>query len=180
MSAEAVGCRGVWLQVVLLTANERRQLSASEYAKAVVGLAHHAHSHLALTGQLLHQITLHDREDLSGLKAALRFVATPAADMRSHRAVFREFLDWLWGATDGMPVLRKEAATSLSLGALLDHRERDWRPLLIEVIVKSRSNLSLSHYLSGWLKGHFITREILLSPATPEAANGRRRSKKVA
>ncbi len=43
LSAATTGAAGTWLQAALLAAAEARQLPASEYAKAVVGLAGHAH-----------------------------------------------------------------------------------------------------------------------------------------
>ena len=54
LAAEAAGTAGAWLQAALLAATEARQLAASEYAKAVVGLARNAHDHVVLNGPLLY------------------------------------------------------------------------------------------------------------------------------
>lgn len=177
ISSEVVGCRGTWLQAVLLAACEARQISASEYASAVVGLAEHAHDHIALTGPLLYWIARQDREDLRGLRAALRFLAGPKAEMRSHRRVFLEFLKVLWPPDDVLNPLKTEAATGVALEAYLAHRKQDYVPLLNDVISRNRNVFGLSEYLASWLFGHFIT-DGDLAPAPTETAVTRRRRKR--
>ena len=175
VSAAAVGCNGVWLQAALLAAAEARQLSASEYARAVVGLAEHAHDHIGLSGPLLYLIARQDTDGFPGLRAALRFLAGPKAEMSSHRAVFHEFLDLLWPPDDALLLLRTQAVTGLGLEAFLAHRKQDWRPLLNEVI--RRSSGGLSKYLASWLRGHFIAKQDLTVAVAPETRTRRRRKK---
>lgn len=161
LAAAAVGCDGVWLQATLLAAMQARQLPPSDYARAVVGLAQHAHDHIALTGPLLYLIAREDRDGLPDLKAALRYLAGPKADISSHRAVFHDFLELLWPPDDVLPLLKTKAATGVGLEAYLAHRRQDWVPLLDDVIRRSRYRRGLIPYLASWLRGHFISLEIL-------------------
>jgi len=177
MAGEAVGCEGTWLQAVLLSANETRQLPASEYVSAVVGLAQHAHDHLALTGPILYLIARQDRDGFPDLRAALRFLAGPKAEMRSHRAAFYDYLNLLWPPDDVLSPLKTEAATGLALEAYLAHRNRDCVPLLVDVIQRHRGIPGLSEYLARWLRGHFISSEDL-APVTSSPNPAPRRRKR--
>jgi hypothetical protein len=78
-----------------------------------------------------------------------------------------------------LPPLKTQAATGLSLEAFLANRKLDWIPLLNEVILRSSRDRGLYRYLTGWLKGHFITKEDLSVAVAPEMRT-RRRPKKAA
>lgn len=175
VAALAVGCDGIWMQVALVTATEAKQLSASEYAKAVVGLAERGHDHVALTSQLLYVIARHDRDGFPNLWTVLGFLAGPKAEMQSHRAVFYEFLRLLWRSDDALSALKVQAATGLSIEALPTHRKEDWILLLKEVIRLSNFDRWLSQYVASWLRGHFISKEILTPTATKDATEAKKR-----
>ncbi|WFU84843.1 hypothetical protein QA645_19505 [Bradyrhizobium sp. CIAT3101] len=180
VSAEVVGCHGIWLQVALFETVRAQHLSFASYALAMAGLSERAHEHIALSAPLLYAIACHDGEDFPGLRCALEFLAGPTAEMRSHRAVLREFLDRLWSPDAAwrpqamLPRHKTRAATGLALEAYLAHRIRDWRPLLYDII--GRSSGELSEYLVVWLRGHFITRDLLASPEGPDTRRPRKRN----
>lgn len=175
LSAAAVGCKGIWLQVALFAAAEARQLSPAEYARAVVGLAERAHEHIALGAPLLYLIARQDKDGFPGLRAALNFLAGPKAEMGSHRAVFHEFLNLLWPPNPVFPLHKAQAATGLALEALLAHRKEDLGPLLNEVILGSRGDLA--RYLAAWLRGHFITKKHLAESVALNTRTPRKRNK---
>jgi hypothetical protein len=158
-SSETVGCNGIWLQAALLAAVEGRAIKPKDYARSVAGLATHGHTHVAFSGLVLYLIASQDTDGFPGLRATLRFLAGPSAEMVSHRAVFQNFLDWLWPPDETLPPLKTKAATGLALEAFLNDRKTDWLPLLEEVVRNNSSDRSLSEYLASWLYGHFITKE---------------------
>ncbi|MFC0243246.1 tetratricopeptide repeat protein [Rhodopseudomonas telluris] len=173
----AIGCNGVWLQAALAAACEMNQLSPSDYAGCVVGLATYGHGHLSVTSGLLFLIALKDESGLPNLKSVLTMFAGPNADMQSHMLVFEEFLEFLWPPTSFLPEPKAQAATGLGLSALLEHRKDDWIPILTAVISWCRGRPGLSSYMLGWLRGHFIRAEDL-SPKTPTTSDARKKVRK--
>lgn len=177
LSAVATGAAGTWLQAALLAAAEARQLAASDYAKAVVGLAGHAHDHVVLNGPLLYLIARHDENGFPGLRTALQFLGGPTAEMRSHLSVFFDFVTLLWPPDDVLDWVKTRAATGLSLEIFLANRSRDWVPLLNEILLWSLRDRDLARYLSAWLRGHFISQADLANAMAPAAQPSRRRRK---
>jgi tetratricopeptide (TPR) repeat protein len=177
LSAATTGAAGTWLQAALLAAAEARHLGASEYAKAVVGLAGHAHDHVVLNGPLLYLIARHDEEGFPGLRTALQCLGGPMAEMRSHLNVLVNFIALLWPPDDALDWLKTRAATGLSLEIFLGNRSRDWAPLLNEILVRSLRDRDLARYLSGWVRGHFISKADLANAMSPAAQPPRRRRK---
>lgn len=173
ISNASVGCDAVWLQATLLSALQARQFSISEYAKFVVGLAKHAHNHVALSGPLLCEIARSDDDRFSGLKTALRFFAGSKADMRSHLAVFLDYLNLLWPPSRRLPMDRAAAATGHGLEALRAKRDSDFWPS-IEFVARNFDRKSLVHeYIVSWVRGHF-----LLSTPPANARNTRAQTRK--
>jgi tetratricopeptide (TPR) repeat protein len=177
LAAEATGTAGTWLQAALLAAIEARQLAASEYAKAVVGLARNAHDHVVLSAPLLYLIARQDEDGFPGLRVALQCLGGPNAEMRSHLNVLVSFIALLWPPDDVLDWMRTRAATGLSLEIFLGNRSRDWAPWLNEILVWSLRDRDLARYLAGWLRGHFITPHDLAATAAPEARTHRRGKK---
>lgn len=167
LSAAATGVAGTWLQAALLAAAEARQLAASDYAKAVVGLAGHAHDHIVLNGPLLYLIARHDENGFPGLRTALQCLGGPKAEMRSHLSVFFDFIALLWPPDDVLDWVKTRAATGLSLEIFLGNRSRDWAPLLNEILMWSLRDRDLARYLSAWLRGHFISQADLANAMAP-------------
>jgi tetratricopeptide (TPR) repeat protein len=175
LSAAATGVAGTWLQAALLAVFEARQLSAPDYAKAVVGLAQHAHDHIVLNGPLLYLIARQDESGFPGLRTALQFLGGPKAEMRSHLNVLVNFIALLWPPDDVLDWVKTRAATGLSLEIFLSNRSHDWAPLLGEILLWSRRDRDLARYLSGWLRGHFITQADVANALAPAAPPPRRR-----
>lgn len=173
----AVACDGVWMQSVLLAAALDRQLPAEDYARAVVGLAERGHDHVALNGQVLYLIAREDGEGLPGLRAALRFIGGPKAEVHSHREVFQGFLDLLWDLDNPMPHLTIRSATGFGLAAFVTRRPHDGLSLLAGVIRRSMGNPPLLQYLRSWCQGHAVTSDMF---APPTKASRRRRRRGLA
>ncbi|MGK7062902.1 tetratricopeptide repeat protein [Bradyrhizobium sp. 1050_B9_N1_2] len=179
LAAEATGIAGTWLQAALLAATESRQLAASEYAKGVVGLARNAHDHVVLNGPLLYVIARQDEDGFPGLRMTLQCLGGPKAEMRSHLNVFIDFVALLWPPNDVLDWLKTRAATGLSLEIFLSIRSHDWAALLGEILLRTHHDRALARYLSGWLRGHFITQADVAN-ALATAAPPRRRRRKAA
>ncbi|MEY9465528.1 tetratricopeptide (TPR) repeat protein [Bradyrhizobium ottawaense] len=177
LAAEATGTAGIWLQAALLAATEARQFPASEYAKAVVGLARNAHDHVVLNAPLLYLIAREDEDGFPGLRAALSCLGGPNAEMVSHLNVLVSFIALLWPPDDVLDWLKTRAATGLSLEIFLSARSRDWAPLLGEIMLRTHRNPALTRYVSGWLRGHFITQARFENALSPPAPPRRRRKK---
>lgn len=177
-SSVAVKCNGIWLQIALSNACGAKQLSPSDYAKSVVGLAERGHEHVALTGGLLYLIAQQDQDGFPGLQTVLRFLAGPKAEMQSHMSVFHDFLNFLWPPRPRFPTPKAQTVTGLGLMALLAHREADWAPTLIEVISWSRPNSGLAGYIADWLRGHFITEKDLSPLPQPKMQRRAKRRRK--
>ena len=174
MAGAAVECDATWIQSALFAACEARQLPVEDYARIVIGLAEHVHSHVALNGSLLYLIARQDTDDFPRLRAALRFLSLSNIEMRSLQVVFHHFLGLLWPPDKTLPLLKTQAATGLGLEAYLTNRKEAWPPLLNDVI-SSCKNPELSEYLAGWLRGHFITKEDLA--VAVETTNGAQRKR---
>ncbi|OMI03190.1 hypothetical protein BSN85_29870 [Bradyrhizobium brasilense] len=177
LAAEATGTAGTWLQAALLAATEARQLAPSEYARAVVGLARNAHDHVVLNAPLLYLIARQDEDGLPGLQAALRCLGGPNAEMVSHLNVLVSFITLLWPPDNPLDEVKTRAAIGLSLEIFLSARSRDWAPLLGEILLRTGHNRDLARYLSGWLRGHFITKAVVENALAPAAPPRRRRRK---
>lgn len=177
LAAEATGAAGAWLQAALLAATEARQVAASEYARAVAGLARNAHDHVVLNGPLLYLIARQDGDGFPGLRAALQCLGGPNAEMQSHLNVLVSFIALLWPPDDVLGWVKTRAATGLSLEIFLGNRSHDWAPLLNEILSWSLRNRDLARYLSAWLRGHFISQADLENAMAPAAQPPRRRRK---
>jgi tetratricopeptide (TPR) repeat protein len=156
LSTSTTGVNGIWLQAALLATTELRLMSSSDYAKAVVGLAHHGHDHLVLNGPLLYLIARQDEDHLPGLRAALRFLGGPRAEMNSHINVLIDFIARVWQSGNVLGWLKIRVVTGLSLETFLGNRSDDWRFWLQQILDWGSHNRRLASYLSGWLKGHFL------------------------
>ena len=176
-SALAVQSEAIWLQVALAAACDNKKLTFMEYAKAVGGLAARGHEHIALTGPLLYAIVRQDADGFPLLRASLRFLAGPKAEMQSHFSVFADFLSLLWPPTRDFPIPKAQAVTGLAMNAMLVHRKADWVSTLTAIISRSGSgrNVGFARYLREWLDGHFIKANDL---ARRELSRDRSRVKK--
>lgn len=173
----AVGGEGLWLQAALLASLEARELTALDYRKAVIGLSAHRHGHVALTAALLYFIAINDEDGLPGLRTTLTRLAGPTAVMDSHIAVFGYFLRFLWPWDQNLSLLRTQAATGLALEAMLAQRKTDALPVLRAALSRVPRNRAASRYVASWLRGHFITGDIL-NPA-PLSKHRAERSMKI-
>lgn len=172
---DMVGCEAVWLQATLLAELHAGQLLFSEYASAVVGLAKRAHDHIALSGILLYEIARNDNEHFTELRAALHFFAGPTAELRSHLAVFFDYLQLLWPPSKEFPMVKSAAATGLGLEALLANRKSDFWTWFGIIARRASKNSPISEYLASWLRGHFLFKEAAIRTAGAETQLKKRR-----
>ena len=102
LAGRAFGAKGIWLQAVLMSAEQAGEISQNEHADAVVYLATHRHGPVSLNRQLLLSAFERDETpDLSYLQALCTYIGHEAADLQSHTDLGAGFINTLWarGAT---------------------------------------------------------------------------------
>lgn len=153
---EALGRPGLWLQALLMEMLEAGAMPLADYSDAVVSLAARRHGHVSVTGEVLYEICLRDTDALPRLRAVLRFIGNPTAEMMSHTGVTLRFIELLWSRRSEIPQLRRRAATGAIVEALLSTRKADWFVWLHEILKMVRRGTDLSVYLAEWMRGHFL------------------------
>ena len=149
-----VGARGAWLQIVLMVALEVGVIDDERYSSSVVSLAARSHSHVALDKDaLLCTLRGDDMPNLQRFRTLAEFIGSTNADMRSHVAVVKEFLDETWEPND-FNSLRTQVATAVLIERLIRHQEVGW-PIIL-AFLSYRAKRSLRTYIEGWVLGHFL------------------------
>lgn len=163
-ASAATGCEGIWIQATLMIAAEVDELSLTDYAKALVGLAARHHSFVSLKGADLYEICRQDDDRLQGLMSVLRYVGGSGADMTSHFMGVVGFLAIVWDYDSDLPSLRRKAATSRVFEALLRGRREDGMVWLRRLVHYAPRTVAFRRYLRDWLIGHFVPVERLTGP----------------
>jgi cellulose synthase operon protein C len=148
---------GVWLQAVLMVAQDSGIIDLDAYSEATYELAARRHSHVSFTAYTLISIALRDTLDtLPKLEVAAAFIGGEAAEVQSHIKVTVEFIAKLWN-TD-LPYLRKAKATSIMLDRLVAMLARLGltKTIYLRLVEGSRHQPLLRDHLIAWARGHFI------------------------
>jgi tetratricopeptide (TPR) repeat protein len=160
LGRQLYGITGGWLQVALMVAIDRRQISLSDYAKAVAEFAIQRHDHVSLNAETLCSVAALDQTDkLERFGAVTKFIGTATADVDSHVSVSWEFLKMIW--TTDIPWLRKAAAAGLLLDRLtgLLARHGQLQAAYGKMLRSSARIPALNEYLHAWARGHFLELE---------------------
>ena len=103
-ASEAFGTKGVWLQAVLMSAEQAGKISQNAHSDAVVYLAAHRHGPVSLNRQLLLSAFERDESpDLSNLQALCTYIGHEGADLQSHTALGAGFINAIW--EDAVPIV---------------------------------------------------------------------------
>jgi hypothetical protein len=150
----AVSAKGVWLQTVFAFARETGQIDNARYADAAVKLAWRRHSHVSIDPRtLLDALKADDTADLAHYSALTEFIGTKNAEMRSHLDAAIMFFSYIWA--NSIPVsVKTMKATSILLGQLIRHQQKDWA--LILALLKDDGVGGFPDYVDGWVRGHFL------------------------
>ena len=173
-AGEAFGTKGIWLQAVLMSAEQGAAMSHNEYSDAVVYLAAHRHGRVSLNAHVL--LSAFERDgspDLSNLQALCDYIGHPGADLQSHTALGAEFTNALWAnarpiVVSDVPVDAKTLkATDLVFRALIgDSDNRDWEGWAAKLF----SGLATDprRYLIRWCDENFLSYDQLLNALRKE------------
>ena len=162
LAGKAFGAKGVWLQAVLIGAEQAKEISQNEHSDAVVYLAAHRHGPVSLNRQLL--LTAFERDespDLSNIQALCSYIGHDGADLQSHSALGAEFINALWKnarpiVLSDVPVDSKTLkATDLIFLALIGEHKNDewarWAAALFRGLTKDPRR-----YLIRWCDENFL------------------------
>ena len=96
---------------------------------------------------------------LQFFKSVSKMIGGRIADPRSHIAVCRDFLRYIW--TDYSTLSYRQPATGHILTQLLHERTEDYA-LILKVLVLRVSDLpALVDYIHDWARGHFIPEALI-------------------
>ena len=125
LAEKGYGAKGVWLQVVLLSAFEAGTLSVHTYADAVGYLAAHRHGQVSLALPVLLSIYERDRsDDLALLRALCVYIGNKNADLDSHIKIAAGFVNVIVNSYSPEDP-RVRSASGMVFDALLDREDED-------------------------------------------------------
>jgi hypothetical protein len=87
-------------------------------------------------------------------KSVSKMIGGRIADTRSHIAVCRDFLRYIW--TDYSALSYRQPATGHILTQLLHERTEDYALILRRLVWLVSDLPALVDYIHGWAHGHFI------------------------
>jgi tetratricopeptide (TPR) repeat protein len=174
LASQLYPVNGVWLQVVLMAALEEGTLDFAAYTDAVSALASQRHEYVSVSAALLAHIAVRDDDGaLPQLAAALEFIGTPTAEIRSHFAVAWDFMKHIWDSRT-LSDLTKAKACGMTLNRLMPmySAHGDFAEILRQMIRHSGQRPRLQRYMVDWARGHFISLERTATaiPMQPETA----------
>ena len=163
LAGRGFGAKGVWLQAVLMSAEQAGKIPRDIYSDAVVYLAGHLHGPVSLNRQLLLSAFERDESpDLSDLQSLCTYIGHEGADIQSHSALGAGFINAIWQNavpivwTKDLPVdSRTLKATDLVFRALIGEDKKDewakWAAALFRTLDEEPGN-----YLLRWCESEFL------------------------
>lgn len=144
-----------WLQAVFKYATDVGAISRTEYAKAVLALAHSRHDYLSVDSFTLHLLFLGDHtESLREFSTVAKYIGGKNPDWPSHVDVTQTFLGLLWDNARSLDV-RKMKATGIVLENLFRFAGKRW-PDVFAVLWLHSVGSRWQPVLQAWRKGHFL------------------------
>ena len=134
-SQEAFSTKGVWIQVVLFSADQAGTMSTGSYAEAAVYLARHRHGYVSVSATVLLAVFERDESrDLNQLEVLCTYVGGENADPQSNTRIVADFINTIWANAqpiiwaDNIPIDAKILkATNLMFRTLIHTRRNgEW------------------------------------------------------
>ncbi len=161
-ASEAFGTKGVWLQAVLMSAEQAGTISKDAHSDAVIYLATHRHGPVSLNRQLLLSAFERDETpDLSDIQTLCIYIGHTGADLPSHIALGTGFINTLWArarpiVVTSVPVDSKTLkATDLVFGALIGDTNNDEWPKRAAALFRNLDE-GPGLYLLRWCDAKFL------------------------
>ena len=160
---EVFGVNGIWLQSVLLSAEQAGTMSINAYANAVVYLAAHRHGYVSTSTPVLLSTFDHvGSGDLLELQDLFSYVGDKSAEIQSNTKISAEFINTI--CTNSRPILvvndfpvdsKTRKATNLVFEALLGGRlDGDWARW--GAALYRRLDTMPKRYLLRWCEDKFL------------------------
>jgi cellulose synthase operon protein C len=150
--------QSAWLQPVFMVAGNKHKIDFDTYVKWTAHLISVGYNYVCVSGGVLIRATSIDLEgsECPGyyVKQIVKMIGGTAAEPESHIRVVVEFLRHVWN--DSSTLGYREQTTSLLLENLIRERTADYRRILRTIIWVVPDIPTLTKYLTGWLRGHFI------------------------
>ena len=162
LAGTAFGAKGVWLQAVLMSAEQATTMSHNAYSDAVVYLAAHRHGHVSLNAQVLLSAFERDESpELFNLQALCTYIGHAGADLQSHTALGAGFINTLWARSRPIVVTTVPAdsktlkATDLVFRALIGDTNNDEWPRKAAALFRTLDE-EPGIYLLRWCEKKFL------------------------
>ena len=155
LSINAFGTKGVWLQVVLMSAVEAGTLGQDSYADSIVHLAAHRHGYVTMGAIDLFSIFQRDNTDrLERLEILYNYLGNRNADLKSHMDVSAQFLNNIWDNGSWHELKLMKATHMLFRALFCRFRGSEWTLWAASLYIR------LHHLprrcLKHWCQGHFL------------------------
>ena len=146
----AFGTKGVWLQAVLLSAQQAETMTLSDYSDALVQFAAHRDDYVSISVPVLLSVFERDTSrELVQLQALCAYIGTKTAEPVSHIRLAADFINAIW-ANRPPNDLKVQTATNLVLGALLARkRGEEWANWTASLVLKL-SEAPRIYFTTSW------------------------------
>ena len=161
-ASEAFGTKGVWLQAVLMSAEQAGTISQNTLTDAAIYLATHRHGTVSLDMEVL--VSTFERDEspeLFNLQALCTYIGHAGADLQSHTALGAGFINTLWARSRPIVVTTVPAdsktlkATDLVFRALIGDTNNDEWPRKAAALFRTLDE-EPGIYLLRWCEKKFL------------------------
>jgi hypothetical protein len=143
-----------WLQPVLMIARDKGKLAPAKYDDAIYFMLSNSFDYVSMDlGVLLRAAKVETDVDGRRFDRMAGALGGPTADMKSHVAVARLFLQSIWREADAS--LKEKAQTSRILECLLTGRTEDFWIIIRILLFLHPPSRKFKMYFRDWLAGHF-------------------------
>ena len=156
LAGKAFGTKGIWLQVVLLSALQAETMTLKDYSDALVQLAAHRHDDVSISTSVLLSVFERDTSsELLQLQALCGYIGTKTAEPVSHKRLAADFINAIWA--DSAPNdLKVQTATNLVLCALLlRNRGEEWANWAASLVLELSKAPRI--YFTSWCQEHSLS-----------------------
>ncbi len=152
----AFGTKGVWLQAVLLSAQQAETMTLSDYSEALVHFAAYRDDYVSIsTPVLLSAFERDTSNELVHLQALCAYIGTKTAEPVSHIRLAADFINAIW-ANKRLNDLKVQTATNIVMGALLARkRGEEWANWAGGLLLKLRGNPRV-YFTTTWCQESLV------------------------
>ncbi len=171
----AFGTKGVWLQAVLLSAQQAETMTLSDYSEALVHFAAYRDDYISIsTPVLLSAFERDTSNELVHLQALCAYIGTKTAEPVSHIRLAADFINAIW-VNKRLNDLKVQTATNIVMGALLARkRGEEWANWAASLILKL-SEAPRIYFTTSWCQESLLRLLLYVSNQNSIELDGLRR-----